>query len=293
MQQCGDGSLCNVVTQGDGCCHLRGRKAHCPKNAPHMCKKKDCGMSDDYCCAADCSNLGGNRPCSTPDILPQWFYSDRQMCDGTVKLAEHFYSGTKDYNEAVQGKYVNWASMEVCYSPRVVISHSMFCVTKFWEVIACGIVMTTYLSACALQPTNVNGQELHGRLAKQFPNHGPYFWSSANGDNEIEDSADPDCSSYGDVPPEQSGYVYSSSRKPVPCADLQRYNYCGRVAEICKKSCNTCTRGEQISFCSLVPVPLFFVPSKTFLFVCRNCSPNTAVALNSLVKRRSPTMRLS
>jgi hypothetical protein len=64
---CQDGSMCNVVTDGWGCCNDKGTREKCPKNFPVMCRKeRACAAGMDYCCEAtisDCASFNGTRPC--------------------------------------------------------------------------------------------------------------------------------------------------------------------------------------------------------------------------------------
>merc|ERR1712151_814435 len=58
--QCGDGTLCI----GWNCCAGKGGRSKCAAKAPKMCNKKTCGRNkDEHCCAPDCSEAGGERPC--------------------------------------------------------------------------------------------------------------------------------------------------------------------------------------------------------------------------------------
>lgn len=63
--ECGDGTRCNVGSEGWGCCATRQQRQKCPQNYPEMCNAREC--SGDYCCAptGGCDEYGyGQRPCS-------------------------------------------------------------------------------------------------------------------------------------------------------------------------------------------------------------------------------------
>ena len=59
--ECVDGSFCPMTNET--CCNERGGRLRCPKTAPRMCSYDGCADGQDYCCAADCVEFGGLRPC--------------------------------------------------------------------------------------------------------------------------------------------------------------------------------------------------------------------------------------
>jgi len=59
--ECKNGVFYNIHRFGGaGWCQDYGGLKRCPYNLPNMCEAK-CG--DEHCCAVDCEELGGNKPC--------------------------------------------------------------------------------------------------------------------------------------------------------------------------------------------------------------------------------------
>jgi len=65
--ECADGVMCDSAN--DTCCAGHGGRARCPQSSPLLCKREnDCVDFTDRCCAADCSDHGGTRPCKEAEV---------------------------------------------------------------------------------------------------------------------------------------------------------------------------------------------------------------------------------
>ena len=109
--QCMDGSYCNALTEGWGCCANKGNRARCPVPSagagPNMCATDNqCGGGTANCCENDCSccGRGGNRPCPSAG-----------MCSGSMDIASDnayslYINGA--YQENVNGGRTNVAGCD-------------------------------------------------------------------------------------------------------------------------------------------------------------------------------------
>eukprot|EP01060_Flectonema_neradi_P016591 TRINITY_DN2320_c4_g1_i1.p1 TRINITY_DN2320_c4_g1~~TRINITY_DN2320_c4_g1_i1.p1 ORF type:complete len:4269 (+),score=762.65 TRINITY_DN2320_c4_g1_i1:44-12850(+) len=70
---CADGTVCDIVADGQFCCGNRGGRIRCPMNAPIMCSAIELECGSDYCCVetpSDCHESGGPRPCAAMQVTP-------------------------------------------------------------------------------------------------------------------------------------------------------------------------------------------------------------------------------